>query len=417
MIFEVDFGTTQTGIGYRFFDRNGAFVGPRITAGINPGPQSGSYTVDATVPAGAVGIYWDCDDPLFTAQEPITPPLPTGTLSSTYAGIRRQVPFQRTLDAILRRLGIEPNPDNYSNGVVRSVCDHINNRVLTAWRYWDWPETMALEQRAFRPKWQPATDYAAGTELYYDATGQYYSALIDTTGQLPTDPAAFAPLQITDRFIPLDGVGDTPIDEVYGVFTANPRTARCSARSLRYQPSELGIDIFGAGATVWIHFRIRPPQFTVVTHVSGSAVVVGPTAPTGKTYNAGDIVFWPDPMGRDGDCYVALVDGIYNSEDPSIEPGWAKVPMLEIFHQYVVAGAYGDYLLDSIAADSTSQRPDLAVQSRLSKASAALAEAQEHLYKQIDRLMAQGEHYNYYAGPYTRPGIRFPTTSYVNVAA
>jgi hypothetical protein len=73
MIIQVDFGAAQSSIGYRFYDNAGAFVGARVTSGINAGPQAGVYLASATIPSGAVGVYWDCADANFTASEDLTP--------------------------------------------------------------------------------------------------------------------------------------------------------------------------------------------------------------------------------------------------------------------------------------------------------------------------------------------------------
>jgi hypothetical protein len=58
MIIQARFGSTQTGLGYQFFDSAGALLGSRVTSGISALPETGSYVATATVPAGAVGVYW-----------------------------------------------------------------------------------------------------------------------------------------------------------------------------------------------------------------------------------------------------------------------------------------------------------------------------------------------------------------------
>lgn len=72
MNLQVDFGAAQTGIGYRFYNTNGAFVGSRITTGIHAAPQVGVYVVNANIPSGAIGIYWDCANPVFYASEELS---------------------------------------------------------------------------------------------------------------------------------------------------------------------------------------------------------------------------------------------------------------------------------------------------------------------------------------------------------
>lgn len=59
MIIQARFGSTQTGLGYQFYSAAGTLLGSRITAGIVSLPETGSYAADATVPANAVGVFWD----------------------------------------------------------------------------------------------------------------------------------------------------------------------------------------------------------------------------------------------------------------------------------------------------------------------------------------------------------------------
>ncbi len=103
MQFQVDFGASQSGVGYQFYDASGV-IGSRITAGIT-NPRTGVYTATATAGGGAIGIYWDCADADFTAQEDLAERLivepnvdatitsrmatytqPTGFLAATFPG-------------------------------------------------------------------------------------------------------------------------------------------------------------------------------------------------------------------------------------------------------------------------------------------------------------------------------------------
>lgn len=59
MIIQSRFGAAQTGLGYQFYDATGALLASRITAGITALPETGSYVATATVPSGAVGVYWN----------------------------------------------------------------------------------------------------------------------------------------------------------------------------------------------------------------------------------------------------------------------------------------------------------------------------------------------------------------------
>jgi hypothetical protein len=58
MIIQARFSAAQTGIGYQFYSAAGTLLGTRVTTGISALPETGSYIADATVPSGAVGVYW-----------------------------------------------------------------------------------------------------------------------------------------------------------------------------------------------------------------------------------------------------------------------------------------------------------------------------------------------------------------------
>lgn len=62
MVIQARFGAAQTGVGYQFYSSTGTLLGTRVTSGIAAGPETGLYIADATVPAGAVGVYWSTDD-------------------------------------------------------------------------------------------------------------------------------------------------------------------------------------------------------------------------------------------------------------------------------------------------------------------------------------------------------------------
>ena len=59
MVIQARFGSAQTGLGYQFYSAAGTLLGSRITAGIVSLPETGSYAANATVPADAVGVFWN----------------------------------------------------------------------------------------------------------------------------------------------------------------------------------------------------------------------------------------------------------------------------------------------------------------------------------------------------------------------
>jgi hypothetical protein len=61
MIFAVDFGQAQTGVGYQFMDGAGNLLGVRSIS-VSPGSQPGMYFVQVGPPSTAISIFWDCNE-------------------------------------------------------------------------------------------------------------------------------------------------------------------------------------------------------------------------------------------------------------------------------------------------------------------------------------------------------------------
>lgn len=85
MIIQARFGAAQANLGYQFYGSDGSLLGSRITAGISALPETGSYIADATVPAGAVGVYWNDTVTLATATEDLREALSSVLVSGTGA--------------------------------------------------------------------------------------------------------------------------------------------------------------------------------------------------------------------------------------------------------------------------------------------------------------------------------------------
>jgi hypothetical protein len=68
VIFSVDFGEPQTGVGYQFLDIAGNLLGSHSTA-VTAGPQPGMYFVSVAPPTNATAILWDCSDLSLSARD------------------------------------------------------------------------------------------------------------------------------------------------------------------------------------------------------------------------------------------------------------------------------------------------------------------------------------------------------------
>ena len=68
----MNFGSPQTGVGYRFQDNTGAWIGSRITTNIVALAESGKYGTVTNIPNGAVEVYWDCSNPIYYGSDSLT---------------------------------------------------------------------------------------------------------------------------------------------------------------------------------------------------------------------------------------------------------------------------------------------------------------------------------------------------------
>jgi len=83
MIIQARFQSTQSNLGYQFFDKDGTLLDARVTAGIDSGPETGHYLADATAPATSVGVYWNDTVTTDTAVEDLRDALLVAELTPT----------------------------------------------------------------------------------------------------------------------------------------------------------------------------------------------------------------------------------------------------------------------------------------------------------------------------------------------
>jgi len=397
-------GTLLANVRYRWI-ANGV-TGSDLSAGITqPDPTWPEFRFDVSPPDGAEEMIafdvtntanWNPAGYLKKAAAEVVP-----APAEVRMPFARTVTFRSVLDAITRRHGLEPDWADSPGNRARAITEHINERVNTAWVFWDWPETLVLEERAFRPTWDTLVAYSAGAEVYYPPDMTYHRAIGGTTpGQAPTDLTAWEAISITDAFIPLDAPGQTSIGTVFGVYSTNPREIACYSApaepfKLLYRVSQEGIDIgCGHGGTVWIHFQIAPPEFSAVPYA------------TGHSYKKGDVRYFPATE----ECYKAMVD---TTNDPTTAD-WQIQSMPAFLAAYVKEGAYGDGLRES----DPDQKDPVMLQIRNTKVAMAEQKADGFITSEADRLIAQGEiHYH---------GIRFgsnywrccpPRVVYISVTA
>jgi hypothetical protein len=353
------------------------------------------FLFNVTPPVGADEIvaydYTDVNNwnvgqyDVFAAVGPPGPPIII-TVPFGLVGLRT-VNFGEVYDSILRRHGLDPLVQT-EHDVLRAVVEHINDRIETAWSYWEWPQLQLLQERAFRTVWTSDIQFyrmnAEGVpDELYDRQTQLYYRVIATA---PTDPPVGTPatnatyfetFDLTDRYILLDQLNSMPIGDMVAVFDTDPRiNANHYATKLPFRPMDREITVTwaGTGPTVWVLFRITPSRFTAVPYMPG------------KLYRVGDVIFHPPNR----ECYQANLDSPIG--DPDAQPTqWTKMLFPAIFRRYVVAGAYADGLRETDPVETDPVK----LQIRNTKVQIADAEATDFLQQEIDRLVTAGQVYRY----------------------
>jgi hypothetical protein len=311
----------------------------------------------------------------------------------------RTIPFQTVYESILRRHGLDPVGDRVTHDTARAIAQHVNKRIRQAWTYWDFPELSHTEERAYRTVWNATHQFFRGDDLFYIPSMTYYHVLDDATGDPPvgTVPATqgttgpegdwtvnstyFEILSPVDTYVAYDPVCKTEMGQVLGVYATNPRLNGCAYQNgLNFRPSEKGIDVCCApGPTVFIHYMLPEPKFTLVPWIGG------------KHYKPGDRVYQPTV----GDCYrCRLATQSGGPPDPNY---WFLESFPALLEDYVVPGAYADCLKETPIDGGD-------VQTKALGAAAAESEATAAIQSAIDALIAQGQKH-YWLKPYPYAGV------------
>lgn len=262
-----------------------------------------------------------------------------------------------------------------------------DRRLQVAWEIHDWPDLMRLEQRYFRQFYSSATAYVAGDERFYLPTGKYYQALQSSTGQTPAnadgtphypywaecatgysgdlyavgtaytvgtivrnpvnayyyiciedhtagatlDTSFFARLTEFNRVIDYAQTGQTAIAEVFRMMDRSPNlTTRVS--EVPFTISATGYQVHQAIASVWIEYRIR------------RSALIGATFDEEAVYASGQQALYTDETTGIYNFYNCLETTTAGESPESAPDKWQLVEIPYIFQQYLIQGAYADWL-------------------------------------------------------------------------
>jgi hypothetical protein len=241
------------------------------------------------------------------------------------------VSTQRVLFDVARLAGYVPSGDNVNLDPEKAqeILGYIDDRLQEAWDMYDFLETTVLEQRPFRPDFNPEVCYPLGAVIWDPSSQLYYQALAQTVGGPLSNAAVWAPNPtVSPKFIPWWESGRTPIGAAFGAWSKNPyeNANRCR---IEYLLSQRGIEFTATTniGVVWLLFRIPYPG---IGRDEWSA---------STTYNTGDACI-------DGtDSYISMVDSNLAAQ-PSISPDqWRLFRIPYPMKRYVCQAAFSDTLV------------------------------------------------------------------------
>lgn len=281
-----------TDVGYQFFTAEENALGARVDGGItNAG--DGYYTASISRPKLARSVQWDSTGtPLAAARAYFDIADPARLAPITEA----EWTFKRLLNATVQSCGL--NPETLGRDEGAAFASWLEARVEEAWIAYPWPGTILIEQRPLRAAWFTGFSYALEDVVSYeypDGVFTYYQATSNFV------PAGMAPdseeganywevLTPTDRYVELSQVGATPIGDVLGVWSQNPRAyAAPYALPWSLAASRIYLPTRGASLTPWVQYRKRLPRFTVEEYDAD------------REYTIEDVLYL---SVETGDCYV-----------------------------------------------------------------------------------------------------------------
>lgn len=241
------------------------------------------------------------------------------------------VSSQRVLFDVARIAGYVPSGDNENLDPEKAqeILGYIDDRLQESWDMYDFLETTVLEQRPFRPDFNPDVCYPLGGIVWDPCTQMYYQALAQTVGGPLSNTAVWQPNPtVTPRVIPWWESGRTPIGAAFSAWTQNP-FENANRRRVDYLLSARGIEFTATSnvAFVWLLFRLPYPG---IGRDEWSAAT---------TYNIGDATI-------DGtDSYISSVDGNLAAQ-PSLSPEkWSIFRIPYPMRRYVTQAAFADTLV------------------------------------------------------------------------
>lgn len=214
-----------------------------------------------------------------------------------------------------------------------SLLGLVADRLRTAWEFYRWPETMALQERAFRDAYNGATTYALAAEVYDATTNAYYSsAQGSNTGHAVTNTAWWTPLTAFHKYVSWTQTGKTAFDTVFECWDSDPR-AHDDAMQVPFSVTDEGISFRqDAPTTVWLAFRKPAPNLDATLYDASTA------------YSVGQQVLWPATVGDITAEVYAIAIATSAGQTPLTHASkFTKIEFPAILARAVKAGALSDW--------------------------------------------------------------------------
>lgn len=300
--------------------------------------------------------------------------------------------------------------DNLDAGEFADFRAYLNNRLRQGWRWRAWSDLELTEERWFRAFYASGTAYAAPTtttavEVFDPATQLYYQTLRSTTGNAPSvagvensaywaecadeysaddwataidyeagdqvfdsttnryyqchtahtssgslDGTKFGILTPFDRYVAFEQSGQTAIGDVLAVQATNWKVD-ISARNVDHKLSENGIQIAEDLASVWIHFRQRPPYIRGIAYDAT------------KVYTANVSQIYYQTASTVGNFYNCLTTTTAGDTPVSAAAKWDLVEIPRFLQTWLEEGIAADWLADDDRAGAASRHETLARES------------------------------------------------------
>ena len=253
------------------------------------------------------------------------------------------VATQTILYDIARLIGLDP-ATNLAPDQAIEILGLMDNRLRESWELYDFLETTEIEERAFRPDYDPSVCYNQGDYCWDPCTRYYYQAVQTGVGGPLSNPNLWTQSPaVSPCYIEWFQTGKTPIGSAFNAYNLNPYEDKnaieipfvISRRGLEFIPSfqpypgssASGYSALTATSTVWLFFRTPYPGLGIF--------IWDPTV----TYFQGDSVLF------NGDTYHSLIDTNLGQSPGASPDAWQLFRVPYVLSRFVYKAAYSDTLI------------------------------------------------------------------------